>query len=533
MYPALLLPLVLATTPAVPTVAAKSDPPIQIWINNDRRFFPGDRAKVQVRTEDDGYLIVLHADPDGTLRVLFPLDPRDDNFVRGGRKYEIRGRGDRESFDVDNRSGRGTVYAAVSKNAYRFDEFVLGDHWDYRTLAPNRLPREPETELTDLVRRMAQGSFDYDVLNYDVIERVYASNSYYDRPNYGSVYYGDGWCCSGLSVGLYFGYPYRRPYYYGYAGYDPFYDPFFYDPWYYRPYYYSPVYWYPRPYRYYGYYNHGYYNRYTRDRFYPGHYNPWDGPYRPRGFQSTNTDYRDRRYTFGRAVNTVYTPPIGRFSETESSSPLRRAVDRRESDNVSPAEPARTATPRRATPAGRDQKPRAREGRAEPRRATGTTARPAPSVDRRRVETPGTIEARRAREPEPSRDGAIEARDRRDLPVDMTPRRSQEPVDVTPRRNQDLPVDVSPRRSQEAPEARRAEPEPRRAEPEARPSRSSEDRTAPVERSSPPPARSSGDYDGGRRSSGGSGGGGWQGGGRSDGGRSDGGGRGDGGGRRR
>lgn len=523
MYPALLLPLLVSTAPAQPAAAVKDDPPIQIWINNDRRFFPGDRAKVQVRTDDDGYLVVLHADPDGNLRVLFPLDPRDDNFVRGGRKYEIRGRGNRASFDVDNRSGRGTVYAAVSRMPFRFDEFVLGDHWDYRTLAPTRLPRDPESELTDLVRRMAQGSFDYDVLSYDVIERVYASDYYYTRHYYGSVYYGDTWCCSGISVGLFFGSPYRR-YYYPYAWYDPFYDPFFYDPFYYRPYYYRPAYWYPRPYRYY---NYGFYSnpRYYRDpRFYPRYNGWWDRTYRNRGFQSVNADYRDSRYSFRRQANTVYTPPIGRFAEPERSSPLRRTVDRGDAATVAPAEKDRSVTPRRATTTEPRKDTPARERQAEPRRTTGGASdRPQPSVDRRRVETPGTVEARRARDPEPTRSVAEDARDRPDWPVDVTPRRSDD-----------------------RPEARRAQPSSDRPPHEARPSRTSDDRGAPVQRAEPrssdgdrgraseaPPSPSSGSYDGGRRSSGGS----WGGGGGSSrgdaGGRSDGGGGGRGGGRRR
>src|SRR3954447_25013909 len=132
MINALLLPLLLHGAPGQPVIATQDDPPIQIWINNDRRFLPGDRAKVQVRTRDDGYLIVLHADPEGHLRVLFPLDPDKDNFVRGGKKYEVRGRGNREAFDVDDASGRGTVYAAVSSEPFHFEGFVLGDHWDYR-----------------------------------------------------------------------------------------------------------------------------------------------------------------------------------------------------------------------------------------------------------------------------------------------------------------------------------------------------------------------------------------------------------------
>src|SRR6476661_8218335 len=119
MISALIVPLLIGAGP-VPTVALQDDPPIRLWINNDRRFLPGDRAKVEVRTRDDGYLLVFHVDPEGHLRVLFPLDPDRDNFVRGGRKYEIRGRGGRESFEVDTKSGKGTVYAAVSRDPLHF-----------------------------------------------------------------------------------------------------------------------------------------------------------------------------------------------------------------------------------------------------------------------------------------------------------------------------------------------------------------------------------------------------------------------------
>src|SRR6185437_10701379 len=126
MISALLLPLLLVgDSVGIQPGELRDDPPIQIWINNDQRFLPGDRAKVQVRTKDEGY-----------LRVLFPLDPDKDNFVRGGKKYEVRGRGDREAFEA-HAKGRGTVYAAVSRDPFRFDGFVAGDHWDYRTLAPS------------------------------------------------------------------------------------------------------------------------------------------------------------------------------------------------------------------------------------------------------------------------------------------------------------------------------------------------------------------------------------------------------------
>ncbi len=495
----LLLPLLLAGEPAVPAAATADDPPIRIWINNDGRFVRGDRARVHVRAEDDGYLVVLQADTEGHLRVLFPIDPTDDNFVRGGKKYEVEGRGGRDAFDVGDRSGRGTVYAAVSRAPFRFDQFVLSDHWDYRSLEPQRLPEDPEAELTELVRRMAQGSFDYDVMSYYVVERVVYGNDYY-RPST-SFYYDDfgcGYyrsCGSGLSVSLHFGRPFYRRHYYGpYYSYDPYYDPFFYDPWYYRPYYYGPAYYAPR--HYWGYPYH------YRTVAYHNHY--WNRPYSPYRFRDrtlATNDYRDRRYTFGRAVNTVYTPPRSRFTEPENASPVRRTFDRGEG-----ARPEVSGTRRVSGGIVTD--------RAEPRRSS-----------ERRGEA-GAIEARRARPAETPRAS------------DTQGRREATPVDVSPRRSASADSeDRGARRSGDGEEPRGTRAEPRsepRAEPRSEPR--SEPRAAPrSEPRSEPRAAPRSEPRAEPRSSGGGDRGCWSGGdgGRGGGGDSGGGGVSSGGGRRR
>src|SRR3954464_8627398 len=109
MYPALLLPLLLAAAPGKPAATSPTVPAIQIWLNNDRRFFPGDQGRVQVQQVQDGYLVVLHVDPDGHLSVVFPRHPTDDNFIKGGKRYGVRGRGGRETFVRHKRIGIETI----------------------------------------------------------------------------------------------------------------------------------------------------------------------------------------------------------------------------------------------------------------------------------------------------------------------------------------------------------------------------------------------------------------------------------------
>jgi hypothetical protein len=390
MISALLLPLVFMgdLSSAQPATRSADDPPIQLWISSDRRFLPGERAKVQVRTEDDGYLVVFHVDPEGYLRVLFPVDPDKDNFVRGEKKYEVKGRGGREAFEADSK-GQGTVYAAVSREPFRFDGFVTGDHWDYRALAPSRLSNNPEPELNELVRRMALGDFDYDVLTYDVIDRVAYTTDYYTPRHYGSVY-DDPWCYSFscgrpfYGVSIFFGRPYRRYYYdpYFYA-YDPYYNPFFYDPYYYAPAYY-PRYVYPRRY-YYPYWGHSY----DRYRSYSRPYTP----YRFRGSDGFTTGYRDRRYELRRSVNTVYNPPISTVREPSVASPARRVIE-------GPAAelPTGTAQRRVIEDARRVQGRPVEARRARPEERGRERSAGEPRLIRREVEGRPAPDARPARE---------------------------------------------------------------------------------------------------------------------------------------
>ena len=197
--------------------------PVTVRINHDQ-FDPGDRARVYVQTAQDGYLVVLHADPEGRIRVLFPLDPTDDDFVRGGKKFEVRGRGDRDAFQVEPNDGSGTVLAAVSPDAFKFDDFVRNDHWDFRALgSPSGAVRDdPLARMLDIVQKISgdsAGRYDYDYSTYVVNSREIAA-----RYRYGSTFYYNpffnpycadpfwGWSASCYTFGYGFGY---RGYGYG------------------------------------------------------------------------------------------------------------------------------------------------------------------------------------------------------------------------------------------------------------------------------------------------------------------------------
>jgi hypothetical protein len=248
MLPALLLPLFLT--------AAPGEPAIQLWISNDGRFLTGEHARIQVRTKDAGYLLVLHADPDGRLRVLFPLNPGDNNFVQGGERYELKDGDGSEAFLVEASSGRGMVYAAVSTSPFRFDEYRQIDFWDNQALAPSALSPDSESELTELVRDMAQADFDYDVVTYDVVDPVVYPSQ-------------DGVDTSDMFVSdeSYYGWYGGSPFFAGCSGF--FFDPFFQCPVFFSPFVNEPA---------------------MITRFFPRAYFPGSPPaatpYRNRGYQA-------------------------------------------------------------------------------------------------------------------------------------------------------------------------------------------------------------------------------------------------------
>jgi hypothetical protein len=222
-------------TPAPAPAATDSDPAIRVTLNH-QSYNRGDRARVTVRVRDDGYVVVLHEDPNGHVRVLFPVDPGDDNFLKAGQDYEIRGRGDRDAFQV-TATGSGTVYAAISMDPYQVDDFVRNNHWDYARLDDDSTAaNDPEAALTNLVEQMANGNhFDYDVTTYTADARYASTSQAYILPgsSYGYGYgcfYGswDPWCDGyypspsyfSLSIGFggFFGrHRYGYPYGYGYG----------------------------------------------------------------------------------------------------------------------------------------------------------------------------------------------------------------------------------------------------------------------------------------------------------------------------
>lgn len=196
---------------------AALSPHIELWANSDAVYQRGDRVHVYFRTDQDAYITVFRIDTDGRVRVVFPLDPWEDNFARGGHKYEVAARNDDYAFRVDDYPGEGYLFAIASADPFDYATYVRGDHWDYRAIASGgRVTGDPYVAFGDLVSAIIPANYvdySYDVAPYYVQEHYsYPRFVCYNCHAYAAYPYWDPYVtpCFRYRVVIY-----DDPYYYG------------------------------------------------------------------------------------------------------------------------------------------------------------------------------------------------------------------------------------------------------------------------------------------------------------------------------
>ena len=216
------------------------EPAVRVTLNSQNVFDAGDRARVRVRVRDDSYLVVLRADPDGRVTVLFPETPADDDYVHGGEEFDVRSHSSDGSFVVAATRGTGTVYAAVSKDPFKFDQFASnGAEWNAGAFPDTARGQTAEGVMTDVVQAMSSsgGRFDYDLVNYTVTsprDRTRGTYAYSEGPP-ADDYDGNAYPYYGAGYGGYGYGPYCDPWWGGCPAYGFAYDPWFFDPWFFSP----------------------------------------------------------------------------------------------------------------------------------------------------------------------------------------------------------------------------------------------------------------------------------------------------------
>ncbi len=156
-------------------------PRVEAWTDRgDSPYASGQWVRVHFRADRDAFVTILRVDTDGRVRVLFPREPWEDNFARGGRDYEVQGGSGPDAFYIDDYPGVGYVFAVASADPFVYDGIQRDEHWDYRLIADGRVRGDPYVALTDLAQRIVPDGYsdwDYDITPYYV-------QQHYDYPRF-------------------------------------------------------------------------------------------------------------------------------------------------------------------------------------------------------------------------------------------------------------------------------------------------------------------------------------------------------------
>lgn len=131
---------------------------LQVWIWPDRgegaTYFPGETIYMNVEASRDCFLILYNIDTRGHLRILFPYDPWDDNFVRAGEVVTFPRSWDPYSWTVDGPEGTEYVQAIASEFPISPPEWPV-----YLGYSPNPGRVSYDRDLRDF--RSGADRFDY------------------------------------------------------------------------------------------------------------------------------------------------------------------------------------------------------------------------------------------------------------------------------------------------------------------------------------------------------------------------------------
>lgn len=137
-------------------------PPAVTLRLSDSVLAKGARVRATVALRDAGYLVVLRADGDGRLSVLFPTRP-DEATPTGGGATTL------PPFVVAAAGGRGVVLAMRLDAPPRVAGFVAGGAWNYDALLFQPTAGNAEAALYAIAERLSGGlPFDWTAAGYAI-----------------------------------------------------------------------------------------------------------------------------------------------------------------------------------------------------------------------------------------------------------------------------------------------------------------------------------------------------------------------------
>jgi hypothetical protein len=173
---AALLSLLASASPRLVAAPSSYRPRVEVWTNRgDDPYTAGQAVQVFFQTDQDAYVTVLRVDTDGNVRVLFPLEPWEDNFSRGGRTHEIPA-----GLRADDYPGEGYLFAVAAADPFTYYPIESNQRWSYELIADGgRIRGDPYAALTELAARIVPDGSDWD---YDIAP--YYVQQHYEYPRF-------------------------------------------------------------------------------------------------------------------------------------------------------------------------------------------------------------------------------------------------------------------------------------------------------------------------------------------------------------
>jgi hypothetical protein len=114
----------------------------ELWTNHsDNEFYIGDNIVLNYRVNDDAFVAIYSIDTRGRVRLLFPGNPNEDNYMRGGVTYKLPDGRDDYDLSVTGPEGTETIQIVASREKFPIPDWYnnglvadasdMDDYMDY------------------------------------------------------------------------------------------------------------------------------------------------------------------------------------------------------------------------------------------------------------------------------------------------------------------------------------------------------------------------------------------------------------------
>lgn len=176
------LGLMALAASAVPAVAQEPQDAAQdtsmearIWLDRgeDPVLQRGDRVRIYYWVNTDSYVALFHIDTDGSVTLLYPRSPGEDDFARAGRDYRLLFPSS-SFWYVDEYPGKGYFFIVASSQPLDFEDYGYSsyDHaWDLSQVGQS-VYTDPYVAMDDYVSHLIPDwqsvPYALDFASYDV-----------------------------------------------------------------------------------------------------------------------------------------------------------------------------------------------------------------------------------------------------------------------------------------------------------------------------------------------------------------------------